>query len=399
MSESSKNRISGTGSQPLYVGDHSLSVESGWARLVGTDAIIDIDERSEFAYLSHSSTGSTYQMTRWHIWISQIADTATTEMKNISITTDAGDIVLLEQSNQIYSTVYAIRGDITIRSTYSEYILKAGNRIMVSASDLSNPGLQMATLAGGIDESITQSPLFVKNNGKSILASTSMTGSTTSSSGITIPMTGSGISSISILEPTPWSIVTTPTTTIRGTITSDIKRITISNIDAVISPVNGTFAYTGFPISGETNDIVYKWYDERGQQVQVGVLTIFWSKQALQSTQKLLPNTSPLSSSDYRITSPTSNPYVMTDRATKVQWTVPKDTVGSIMVNDYKLQKFIPGSTTWYYFANMESGTMKDGINLYTIKFMWNKGELLYTQLFTIIKESKNATISGETSR
>jgi hypothetical protein len=69
------------------------------------------------------------------------------------------------------------------------------------------------------------------------------------------------------------------------------------------------------------------------------------------------------------------------------------------MVNDYKLQKFVPGSTTWYYFANMESGTMKDGINLYTIKFMGTKGELLYTQLFTIIKESNNATISGETSR
>ncbi len=64
MSESSKNRISGTGSQPLYVGDYSLSVESGGARLVGPDTIIDIDERSEFAYVSQSSTGSTYQMTR-----------------------------------------------------------------------------------------------------------------------------------------------------------------------------------------------------------------------------------------------------------------------------------------------------------------------------------------------
>lgn len=397
MSESSKNRISGTGSQPLYVGDYALSVESGGARLVGSNTIIDIAERSEFAYLSQSSTGSTYQMTRWHIWIDQLTDTTTTEMKNISITTDPGDIALLEQSNQIYSTVYAIRWDITIRSTHSEYILKAGNRIMVSASDLSNPGLQMGTLAGGIDESITQNPLFIKNNGKNLLTSTSMTGSVSSTtSGSITPTAGSGIS---IIEPTPGSIVTTPTMTIRGTITSDIKRITVDNIDAVISPVNGTFAYTGFPITSETNDIVYKGYDERGQQVQVGVLTVFGSKQALQSIQKLLPNASPLSSSEYRITSPTNNPYVMTDRATKVQWTVPKDTVGSIIVNDYKLQKFIPGSTTWYYFANMESGTMKDGINLYTIKFMWNKGELLYTQLFTIIKESKNVTISGETSR
>jgi hypothetical protein len=113
--------------------------------------------------------------------------------------------------------------------------------------------------------------------------------------------------------------VTTPTTTIRGTISSDIKRVTIANTDAVISPVNGTFAYTGYPITSETNDIVYKAYDTTGQQVQVGVLTVFGSKQALQTIQKLLPNTSPLSSAEYRITSPANNPFVMTDRATKVQ--------------------------------------------------------------------------------
>jgi hypothetical protein len=64
MSESSKNRISGTGAQPLYVGDHSLSVESGGARLVADGVSIDMDERSEFAYKADSSTGSTYQMVR-----------------------------------------------------------------------------------------------------------------------------------------------------------------------------------------------------------------------------------------------------------------------------------------------------------------------------------------------
>ena len=47
----------------------------------------------------------------------------------------------------------------------------------------------------------------------------------------------------------------------------------------------------------------------------------------------------------------------------------------------------------------MESNTLQDGINLYTIKFFGSGNELLYTQLFTIIKESKNATLSGESSR
>lgn len=47
----------------------------------------------------------------------------------------------------------------------------------------------------------------------------------------------------------------------------------------------------------------------------------------------------------------------------------------------------------------MDSGTLQDGINLYTIKFYGANDQLLYTQLFTIIKESKHATLSGEASR
>ena len=83
----------------------------------------------------------------------------------------------------------------------------------------------------------------------------------------------------------------------------------------------------------------------------------------------------------------------------KVQWVVPKDKVSYILVNDYRLQKYIAWNTSWYYFANMDTDTMRDGINSYKIEFYWIKNDLLYTQLFTIIKESKHATISGESSR
>jgi hypothetical protein len=44
--------------------------------------------------------------------------------------------------------------------------------------------------------------------------------------------------------------------------------------------------------------------------------------------------------------------------------------------------------TYWYYFANKDFGTMNDGINLYTIKYYGPNDELLFTNLFTIVKES-----------
>ncbi len=64
MTESSKNRITGTGGQPLYVGDKSISVETGGASATNHDLSLDIDERTELIYVSHTSTGDTIQLTK-----------------------------------------------------------------------------------------------------------------------------------------------------------------------------------------------------------------------------------------------------------------------------------------------------------------------------------------------
>ena len=400
MSESSKNRITGTGGQPLYVGDRSISVETGWASATSSDVSIDLDERTEMSYVSHTSTGGDIlQLTKWRIWIKQIENSTTTEAKNIRVTTEAGDIAIVEQNNQIYSSVYAIVWDARISTSAGEYTLKAGNRIMVSASDLANPGLQLSSLVWGIDESIATNALFVRNDGKRLL--NQLTASTIATGTISTGTTTIGSQYISILEPLDGSLATKATIAVRGSIQSpDIVRVTLNDQETVVSPVNNTFTFAEFPITTEINNIVYKAYIADGTQVEKWVITVLWSKQALdQSVTRLLTNASPISSKDFRIVSPASNPYVMTESAIKVQWTVTKDAVSYILVNGYRLQKYIPGSTTWYYFANIASSTLKNGINLYTIEFYGNKDDLLYTQLFTIIKESKNATLSGESSR
>ncbi|MBC7504029.1 hypothetical protein H7169_03580 [Candidatus Gracilibacteria bacterium] len=401
MTESSKNRITGTGGQPLYVGDKSISVETGGANASNGHVSIDIDERTELTYSNHTATGDRLRLAKGRIWIEQTSYMSTIDMKNLVVSVKTGDIIMLEQNNQIYSTVYALKGDAEITTSVGIYILKAGNRIMVSASDLANPGLKLATLVGDIDESILESPLFIKNNGKSLLNNIQSKTGVTLSGSVGSGSIGSSIAMITIIEPLEGSRVTTATVPVRGSINStDVKRVTLNDQEAIISPVNSTFTFAEFPLGAEINNIVYKVYNADGKQLEKGVITVYGSKGAAdQSTMRLLANASPISSKDFRIVSPASNPYVMTDSAIKVQGTVTKDAVSYILVNDYRLQKYIPGSTTWYYYANMSSSTLKDGINLYTIKFMGNKDEVLYTQLFTIIKESKNATLSGESSR
>jgi hypothetical protein len=401
MTDSSKNRIIGTGSQQLYVGDKSASVETGWASGKNGNVTLDMDERTEFAYISSSSTGDILKLIKWKIWINQYLSNSKVDMKNLSVKIPSWAIVMLEQTNPVFSIVYAFQWEVTISTSIGEYVLKSGNRIMLSATELSNPWLQLSSQVWSIDEDIMNNALFIKNNWKKIL--TTISGATLNGS-----LTGSWTDTGSIiedkpltfLEPIDWSLSTKSSVQIRWTINSkDVKRITLNDQDALISPVNSTFTFSNFPITSEVNNIVYKVYMTDGGQPIKWVVTVFGSKEAIQNTNKLVSNNSPISSKDFRIVSPASNPFVTTDRYIKVQWVVLKDIVSHINVNDYRLQKYIAWSTNWYYHANMDNETLRDWINLYKIEFFGIKNDLLYTQLFTIIKESKNVTLSGESSR
>lgn len=140
---------------------------------------------------------------------------------------------------------------------------------MVSASDLANPGLQLSTLVGGIDESILESPLFVRNDGKkllnNLLSPTTATGAAIANTGSTRSIT----QLINILEPIDGSLSTKATLPVRGSIGSaDIVRVTLNDQDSVVSPVNSTFTFVDFPLTAEINNIVYKAYNSDGKQVE-----------------------------------------------------------------------------------------------------------------------------------
>jgi len=158
-----------------------------------------------------------------------------------------------------------------------------------------------------------------------------------------------------------------------------------------VSPVNENFILQDFKLHGEINNIVYKVYDANTILLEKGVLIVYGPKSS-GNTATLVPQNFPISSKDFVISSPSKNPYATTESYVRVQGTVPANTVQYIVVNDFRLQKYVPNSTTWYYHANADIGTMQDGMNLYTIKFYDASNKLLYTQLFTIIKDNPNSS-------
>lgn len=398
MSASSKNEI--THSDKLYTTDKSVVVSSGASALAENDSMkIDIDGNTELSYISAIPSENAIGVSKWRAWINATQWSVTVQLKNFSIKMQSGDILLVEQ-NYAYSTAYAIRGTLSLSTTIWSYSLEAGNRIMIWASDLTG-NVQIASLAGAVDESIMQSVLFQRNNWFTYLSQINpvsmLSGSSSSGSILSSGSLNTTHRFIEITDPIDGTIAKTTTITVMGKILSkEVKRVTINDKDTSVSPVNESFILQNILVDKDILNLVFKAYDSNNSLLEKWVIVVFATKWAKDTQGRLVSNNFPISNKDFKITFPGENPYKTTDSVVKVQWTVPKDTVSYIVVNDYRLQKFTPNSTTWYYYANTDTKSMVDGINLYTIKFYGPDNSLLYSQLFTIVKEPKNATVSGE---
>ena len=97
----------------LYTTDSSLSVANGFAQVSSTLLDGYLDKSSEMAYMEHTSDGEKLDLVRGRIWIESHGNT-TLQMKNLDATIKNGDIVMAEQPNQIFSTLYVLKGNITL---------------------------------------------------------------------------------------------------------------------------------------------------------------------------------------------------------------------------------------------------------------------------------------------
>lgn len=383
--------------EKFYENDELFSVISGTAELNDSASKIWLDKNSE---LSHTENWSGYLLSQGRMWVEAHKDIFFS-LKHIDIKLSEWDIALFEQQ-RIYSIVYVIRWEATVLWGWRESSLKSWKRIMVSQSNLINPWVSLESLIGDIDESIQQNAFFLSRNGKDLLEKDSSNTLIESSwtinsiSGSWNTWTVSTNSKlISITSPIDGSVITGGVLVVEWkSLSAQVKKIVLQDqpIQLVQSP--WTFRSSPISINSSTIDVVYKAYDAGNNLLERGVITVYSSdKQA--GSDKLVPKTFPTNDKDFRIVSPTENPYKTNASAVTVSWTVPKWQVEYITVNNFRLKKFVANSTTWYYYANTEYQTMKEGFNLYEIRFYGPNDTLLSTQLFTIIKEGW-ATLSWE---
>lgn len=388
--------------EKLYTTDYSVFVATGSANIAGEKISIDIDKATEVKYTGSGEDDQWITLLSGHWWVESKGNT-TIKMKNITASLASGDIVVIDQTTQVYSKIYAIHGNIFIKSGDKTYTLPVGKWIMIVQSDIIDPEKTLESLSEDIGNNLDQMGIFIAHNGADILnksLNSVNTNSWESFSGSMIlsgstMIEGNGWKYIELTSPTDGATLPTATVIVSGKILSnDVKKIIINDREALISPVEETFIIKDFLLPSASSDLVIKAYDAGGNRLGSPIAISVNTKAKTTGNDKLIPTNFWLWDKNYRIISPTENPYRTNKTNITVSWVVPAGTVSYITVNGYKLQKYTPKSATWYYYANITYGTMKEGFNLYEIKFFWESGDLLSSQVFTIIKEW--GLVSGE---
>ncbi len=335
-----------------------------------------------------------------YLWVESADSDLNLSLTNFRVVPNHDAVIILSQ-NTIASNVYVIKGSATIETigaTPTTTSIGVGQQLTVLRNEAESSSLQIASKIEPLSDFIKTTDLFIKHDGESLLSSSvGASGSGETASG-SITLSGStALSSkggILITSPEDGSTVDTNEITVEGKIVNPaITKITINGKDAAINTELKTFIYKGLTLENASNDIVYKAFDSDGNIIQNsrGILTIYTSKKAgvEDTSKKASVTTYPISDKDFQITAPSENPYKTTDDNVRIDGRVNKGVVKYITINGYRLSSFTQFGTTWHYFANKSYGSMNDGINLYTIRYYGENDELIFTNLFTIVKEKK----------
>lgn len=189
----------------------------------------------------------------------------------------------------------------------------------------------------------------------------SRTGGNAAGSGSTVSLDAEG-DVISVSAPTDNQVVTTATVKVQGTIGQNVDRVRVNSYLASVDTVNRTFSQELAVSDGDSMTIRIEALDENSVVLQAVTRTV---------KKGTISVTSPA------ITSPakTGETYRTAKSELTIQGTVPANTAG-VMVNDYRLQLFKLGDTTWSYLASKSLQNLKDGenvIDVYALDASGNK--------------------------
>ena len=175
----------------------------------------------------------------------------------------------------------------------------------------------------------------------------------------------------------------------------------IGSQTAQIDYATNAFSFEEIELTEKQNDLIYRVYSASGDLMHKGVLTVYLSQApsgaSVTNDDLASVESYPGPRTGYRVVSPDPELYITSENVVRIDGVVPAGEVDHIIINDFQLSKFVPGGSTWYYFANAQFGNLKDGTNLYEIKYYDDEDQQIHKQLFIIKRVDKvEQTASGE---
>jgi len=236
-----------------------------------------------------------------------------------------------------------------------------GQGVVVSARDYKptfaiGEGQQWTVPSGGM---ITGDPLRFRSAIDPLVAQSTFVresrngGGKGTGSGSMIGDDSAGEEVISVTSPADNQTVTAATVKVQGTIGQNVDRVRVNSYLASVDTVNRTFSQELAVSDGDTMTIRIEALDANSVVLQAVTRTV---------KKGTISVTSPA------ITAPakTGETYRTAKTELTIQGTVPANTAG-VMVNDYRLQLFKQGDTTWSYLASESLQNLKDGENIFDV--------------------------------
>ncbi|EKE28619.1 MAG: hypothetical protein ACD_3C00037G0010 [uncultured bacterium (gcode 4)] len=396
-------------STKMYPTDAKMEVKSWEAKVTidNSNLKLFVNKLWELKYDWKNSQWENFTVNNWDIWIETDSMPSKYITRNFSVESNWIWVFSFSQ-NLMASSIYVLKWEVNVTPTSDKSDVVATKiwvwqKLTILNTDLTWENFKIEDKIEPIDDIFKESDFFTKHNWLNYLnANVTLPDWTwTGSSAWTGSSVVKGWKNIIITYPEDEATVEWNTVNIEGKISStNVEKVTLNDKEASLNKEDKTFVAKDFTLDETINNIVYKAYDKDSNMITKWVLTIYTTSKnkAKADQEKPTVTTYPLSSKDFQIFLPTENPYKTTDNLVKIAWSINKWAVKFITINDFRLTKFPQYSTNWYYFANKDYGTMNDWINLYTIKYYWKEDELLYTSLFTIVKEPSWSDSDSNTS-
>ena len=376
----------------------SVVVREGSVRLEAVDGTkIHLNKIAE---LKIENDGS-YSLYSSDAWIENTKDIKIT-MKYATVEAVSWSIFSLTQ-NEAWSTIYMLQGNAKITNiAWVNTLLVAWQKISIPRLQASNKDFDILNEKASIDSFFKSSDWFIENEGHTIVI-TPPTEDTQSGS----LDTGTWASSI-------WWLVRfdtirdemslqSSTLDISWGFASDtIWAITVNNITIPINTSNKSFSLSNFQLSSTVNDLVVKIYDTNKNILEKKVYTIYTSVVSTQSSNTAWntpqvsnnPSTGTVWSTTFQIdatkfwfTEPSNTGKFSTSSSevTIRGFTTAAD-ITRVEINGFNLWSF--NGSTWRYHAFERFDTIRDGTNQYRVDYYGKNGALVYTDYYTIVKQS-----------